>query len=59
MTCTEVSTSRTVRSAARSHPAYRVFLLLRTVFTVASVLFGTRQVRQPSRALAGLSGAVD
>ncbi|MCW2717271.1 MAG: hypothetical protein QOG20_3178 [Pseudonocardiales bacterium] len=34
---TEVSTAR---RAALSDPAYRAFLLLRTVFTVAPVLFG-------------------
>jgi hypothetical protein len=37
MMSTEVSTAR---RAALSDPAYRAFLLLRTVFTVAPVLFG-------------------
>jgi hypothetical protein len=40
MTRTDVSTSRTVWSSARSDPAYQAFLLLRTVFTVAPILFG-------------------
>jgi hypothetical protein len=40
MTRTDVSTLRTVWSSARSDPAYQAFLLLRTVFTVAPILFG-------------------
>jgi uncharacterized membrane protein YphA (DoxX/SURF4 family) len=36
MTTTDVSTS----SITRSDPAYHAFLLLRTVFTVAPILFG-------------------
>ena len=35
-----VSTSSTARKAALSDPAYQAFLLLRTVFTVAPILFG-------------------
>jgi hypothetical protein len=37
---TDVSRSSTVVPAARSDPAYQAFLLLRTVFTVAPILFG-------------------
>jgi hypothetical protein len=37
---TDVSTSNIARSAARFDPAYQAFLLLRTVFTVAPILFG-------------------
>jgi len=37
---TDVSRSSTVVAAARSDPAYQAFLLLRTVFTVAPILFG-------------------
>ncbi len=37
---TDVSTSATARAPARSDPAYQAFLLLRTVFTVAPILFG-------------------
>jgi uncharacterized membrane protein YphA (DoxX/SURF4 family) len=40
MTTTEVSTSSTVRKVALSDPAYQAFLLLRTVFTVAPIVFG-------------------
>jgi uncharacterized membrane protein YphA (DoxX/SURF4 family) len=40
MTTAEVSTSRTARPAAWSDPAYQAFMLLRTVFTVAPILFG-------------------
>ncbi|HXT43722.1 MAG TPA: hypothetical protein VN748_06345, partial [Pseudonocardiaceae bacterium] len=36
MTTADVTTS----SIARSDPAYQAFLLLRTVFTVAPILFG-------------------
>ncbi|MDQ4011554.1 MAG: DoxX family membrane protein [Actinomycetota bacterium] len=35
-----VSTSSTARKEALSDPAYHAFLLLRTVFTVAPILFG-------------------
>ncbi len=35
-----VSTSSTARKGALSDPAYQAFLLLRTVFTVAPILFG-------------------
>lgn len=35
-----MSTSNTAGKAARSDPAYQAFLLLRTVFTVAPILFG-------------------
>jgi hypothetical protein len=37
---TDVSTSSITRPAGRSDPAYQAFLLLRTVFTVAPILFG-------------------
>jgi DoxX len=37
---TEVSRSSTAVAVARSDPAYQAFLLLRTVFTVAPILFG-------------------
>jgi hypothetical protein len=37
---TNVSRSSMAVSAARSDPAYQAFLLLRTVFTVAPILFG-------------------
>ncbi len=40
MTTTDVSTSSTARKAALSGPGYQAFLLLRTVFTVAPILFG-------------------
>ncbi len=40
MITTGVSTSNTARKAALSDPAYQAFLLLRTVFTVAPILFG-------------------
>ena len=40
MTTTDVSTSSTARKGALSDPAYQAFLLLRTVFTVAPILFG-------------------
>ncbi|MGH3766696.1 MAG: hypothetical protein ACRDS0_04950 [Pseudonocardiaceae bacterium] len=40
MTTADVSTPSIARSAARSDPAYQAFLLLRTVFTVAPILFG-------------------
>jgi uncharacterized membrane protein YphA (DoxX/SURF4 family) len=35
-----MSTSSTARKAALSDPAYQAFLLLRTVFTVAPIVFG-------------------
>jgi uncharacterized membrane protein YphA (DoxX/SURF4 family) len=35
-----MSTSKTARKAALSDPAYQAFLLLRTVFTVAPIVFG-------------------
>ena len=35
-----VSTSNTVGKAVLSAPAYQAFLLLRTVFTVAPIVFG-------------------
>ena len=35
-----VSTSSTARKAALSDPGYQAFLLLRTVFTVAPIVFG-------------------
>jgi uncharacterized membrane protein YphA (DoxX/SURF4 family) len=35
-----MSTSNTTRKAAQSDPGYQAFLLLRTVFTVAPILFG-------------------
>ncbi len=37
---TDVSRSTTAIAVARSDPAYQAFLLLRTVFTVAPILFG-------------------
>ncbi|MFL6140724.1 MAG: hypothetical protein ACJ72N_02495 [Labedaea sp.] len=37
---TQMSTSQATRPALRTDPAYQAFLLLRTVFTVAPVLFG-------------------
>ncbi|MGH3521529.1 MAG: hypothetical protein ACRDU4_01570 [Mycobacterium sp.] len=37
---TDVSRSSTAVPTARSDPAYQAFLLLRTVFTVAPILFG-------------------
>jgi uncharacterized membrane protein YphA (DoxX/SURF4 family) len=40
MITTGMATSNTARKAALSDPAYQAFLLLRTVFTVAPVLFG-------------------
>jgi uncharacterized membrane protein YphA (DoxX/SURF4 family) len=40
MTTADLSTSSIARRAARSDPAYQAFLLLRTVFTVAPILFG-------------------
>jgi hypothetical protein len=40
MTAADVSTSSTARSTVWSDPAYQAFLLLRTVFTVAPILFG-------------------
>jgi hypothetical protein len=40
MATTDVPTSRTTLPTTRSDPAYQAFLLLRTVFTVAPVLFG-------------------
>jgi hypothetical protein len=40
MTASDVSTSSTIPPATRSDPAYQAFLLLRTVFTVAPILFG-------------------
>ena len=40
MITTGVSMSNTARKAALSDPAYQAFLLLRTVFTVAPILFG-------------------
>ncbi|MGH3810997.1 MAG: hypothetical protein ACRDUV_00885 [Pseudonocardiaceae bacterium] len=40
MTTADVSPSSTVRPAGRSDPAYQAFLLLRTAFTVAPILFG-------------------
>jgi uncharacterized membrane protein YphA (DoxX/SURF4 family) len=40
MTVTEVPTSSTARKEALSDPAYQAFLLLRTVFTVAPIVFG-------------------
>jgi hypothetical protein len=40
MTATGVSTSSTSPPTTRSDPAYQAFLLLRTVFTVAPILFG-------------------
>jgi hypothetical protein len=40
MTTADVSSSSVARPGARSDPAYQAFLLLRTVFTVAPILFG-------------------
>jgi hypothetical protein len=40
MTSADLSTSSIARPAGRSDPAYQAFLLLRTVFTVAPILFG-------------------
>jgi hypothetical protein len=40
MSTTDVSTSSTAPSAIRSDPAYQAFFLLRTLFTVAPLLFG-------------------
>jgi uncharacterized membrane protein YphA (DoxX/SURF4 family) len=40
MTTAGVSTSSTARKGALSDPGYQAFLLLRTVFTVAPILFG-------------------
>jgi hypothetical protein len=40
MTTADVPASSIARPAARSDPAYQAFLLLRTVFTVAPILFG-------------------
>ena len=40
MATTDVPTSRSTLLAARSNPTYQAFLLLRTVFTVAPILFG-------------------
>jgi uncharacterized membrane protein YphA (DoxX/SURF4 family) len=40
MTTADVSTSSIARTTAWSDPAYQAFLLLRTVFTVAPILFG-------------------
>ncbi|MGH4011725.1 MAG: hypothetical protein ACRDTH_26760 [Pseudonocardiaceae bacterium] len=40
MTATDLTPSSTARPADRSDPAYQAFLLLRTVFTVAPILFG-------------------
>jgi len=40
MITTGVSTSNTDRKATLSDPAYQAFLLLRTVFTVAPIIFG-------------------
>jgi hypothetical protein len=40
MTTADVSTPSIARSATWSDPAYQAFLLLRTVFTVAPILFG-------------------
>ena len=37
---TDVSTSRTARKTALSDHTYQAFLLLRTVFTVAPIVFG-------------------
>jgi len=37
---TDVPTSSTARPATRSDPAYHAFLLLRSVFTVAPIMFG-------------------
>jgi uncharacterized membrane protein YphA (DoxX/SURF4 family) len=40
MSTAGVSTSSTARKGALSDPGYQAFLLLRTVFTVAPILFG-------------------
>jgi hypothetical protein len=40
ITTTDVSTSSIPRDAALSAPAYQAFLLLRTVLTVAPIVFG-------------------
>ena len=40
MITTDVSTSSTARKTALSDPAYQAFMLLRTVFTVAPIVFG-------------------
>ncbi len=40
MTTADVTSSSTARPATWSDPAYQAFLLLRTVFTVAPILFG-------------------
>jgi uncharacterized membrane protein YphA (DoxX/SURF4 family) len=40
MTTTGASTSSAARKAAVSAPAYQAFLLLRSVFTVAPIVFG-------------------
>ncbi len=40
MTTTDVSASNIARKGALSDPAYQAFLLLRTVFTVAPIVFG-------------------
>lgn len=40
MTTTGMSTSKAAGKAALSEPTYQAFLLLRTVFTVAPILFG-------------------
>ncbi|MCA1707247.1 MAG: hypothetical protein LC808_29870 [Actinobacteria bacterium] len=40
MTTADVSSSSPAWAASRSDPAYQAFLLLRTVFTVAPILFG-------------------
>ena len=40
MTTAGVSTSSTARKGALSDPGYQAFLLLRTVFTVAPIVFG-------------------
>ena len=40
MTTTDVSTSSTAPHEALSNPAHQAFLLLRTVFTVAPIVFG-------------------
>jgi hypothetical protein len=40
MITTDVSTLSTARKTALSDPAYQAFMLLRTVFTVAPIVFG-------------------
>ncbi len=40
MTTADVTSSSTARPATWSDPAYQAFLLLRTVFTVAPIVFG-------------------